>query len=453
MKTDAFAPLLARIKAVEPRHSIGRVAEISAQILRVTGCGGDVRIGDRVAIGGQGDAIGLAGEVLAIAEDGLRVFPEGPLAGLRLGARVRVLGPRRLAPDWHWVGRVIDPDGNPLDGRPLFPGREARPLLAHPPSPAARRGLGPRLATGYAIFDTALPIVRGQRVGLFAGSGVGKSRLMGRLARGIAADVTVIALIGERGRELRDFVENILGPEGMARAVVIAATSDQPAPMRARAAQAALCVAEFFRDQGAQVLFMADSITRFAEAHREVALAMGETAAMRGFPPSVAALIMQAAERTGPGLAGQGDITAVFSVLVAGSDMEEPIADILRGVLDGHIILDRAIAERGRFPAVDLLRSVSRALPEAAREDENAVLRDLRSILGAWARIEMMVQAGLYASGSDIAGDRALALHARLDAFLAEDSPSPEIAFARLAALVAGEDLPLTSVKTDAPEG
>ncbi|ODM44116.1 flagellum-specific ATP synthase FliI, partial [Cereibacter johrii] len=299
---------------------------------------------------------------------------------------------------------------------------------------ALRRSLGPRLPTGVAVFDTLLPLVQGQRIGFFAGSGVGKSSLLAKFARGVVADVVVIGLVGERGRELRDFTERVLGPAGMARAVVVTATSDQSPLVRRRCGWAAMAVAEHFRDQGLHVLLLVDSITRFAEAHREVALAGGEAASMRGFPPSTAHTIMALAERAGPGAEGTGDITAVFSVLVAGSDMEEPVADILRGVLDGHVVMDRKIAERGRFPAIDLLRSVSRALPEAASTAENALIAEARRLLGAWDRAEMMIQAGLYAKGSDPQVDAAIRVWPALDAFLAEDAPDGiDASFRRLA--------------------
>ncbi len=230
------------------------------------------------------------------------------------------------------------------------------------------------------VLNTLLPIVAGQRLGLFAGSGVGKSRLLGQLARNMEADVVVVALIGERGREVNEFVTRVLGGEGMRCAVVVAATSDQSALTRRRCAWAAMSVAEHFRDTGRNVLLLADSVTRFAEAHREIAVAAGEAPALRGYPPSVAPLITALCERAGPGAAGQGHITAVFSVLVAGSDMEEPVADILRGVLDGHVVLSRDIAERGRFPAIDVGRSVSRSLPDAATAAENTLL-PCRSLL------------------------------------------------------------------------
>jgi flagellum-specific ATP synthase len=292
---------------------------------------------------------------------------------------VALRGPALIAPDDSWIGRVIDPMGRPLDGRALLPGPEPRDMRAPPPLPADRRGLGERIETGFAAFNTLLPIVRGQRIGLFAGSGVGKSTLIGGLARRLDADVTVIALIGERGREVGHFVHQVLGAEGMSRAVVVAATSDQ-SPL----------------NRGRQVLFIADSITRFADAHREVALAAGETPTLHGYPATLAHQVMALAERAGPGSGLTGDITAVFSVLVAGSDMEGPVADIIRGVLDGHVVLDRRIAERGRYPAIDLLRSVSRSLPDAASPEENRLIGEARRLLGAYERAELMIQSGLY---------------------------------------------------------
>jgi flagellum-specific ATP synthase len=309
-------------------------------------------------------------------------------------------------------------------------------LRAPAPPAATRRRFGNRLETGTAIFDTLLPLVRGQRIGLFAGSGVGKSSLLAKFARGVDADVVVIALVGERGRELREFTERVLGPKGMARSVVVTATSDQSPLMRRMCALTAMAVAEHFRDQGKHVLLLVDSVTRFAEAHREVALAGGEGASLRGFPPSLTQAIMGLAERAGPGPEGAGDITAVFSVLVAGSDMEEPVADILRGVLDGHVVMDRRIAERGRYPAIDFLRSVSRSLPEAASEEENQLIAEARRLLGTYDRAEMMIQAGLYAQGTDPLIDRAIKIWPRLDNFLAEPAPATGVggSFERLKA-------------------
>jgi flagellum-specific ATP synthase len=365
----------------------------------------------------------VGGEVLNLARDQVTVLSDGAIDGLAIGDTVELLGRAELAPDDHWIGRIVDPFGVPLDGRPLLRGSRPRGLRGAVPLAASRGRLGARLSTGVAAFDTLLPLVQGQRIGLFAGSGVGKSSLLAKFARGVAADVVVIALIGERGRELRDFTETVLGPAGMKRSVIVAATSDQSPLIRRRCAWAALSVAEHFRDQGQHVLFLADSVTRFAEAHREVALAAGEEASLRGYPPSVAHMIMSLAERAGPGPQGSGDITGIFSVLVPGSDMEEPVADILRGALDGHVVLDRKIAERGRYPAVDLLRSVSRSLPGAATDPENVLIAEARKLLGAYDRAELMIQAGLYVSGSDPLIDRAIMVWPALDGFLSEDAP------------------------------
>ncbi len=439
---DGLAALAAEIGAIDHTHHLGRVREIARSMLIVSGLSRSARMGDRVLIGApRGPRMG--GEIVRLTEAEAAVLPDAPLEGAAIGEPVELLGRSEIYPHDGWIGRIIDPFGAPLDGRPLWRGSTPRPLRATPPAAATRRRFGGRLETGVRAFNTLLPLVRGQRLGLFAGSGVGKSLLLAKFARGVTADVVVIALIGERGRELREFTEGVLGPEGMRRAVVVAATSDQSPLVRRRAAWAAMAVAEHFRDQGQHVLFLADSITRFAEAHREVARAAGEPASLRGYPPSVAHLIMALAERAGPGPEGAGDITAVLSVLVPGSDMEEPVADILRGVLDGHVVLDRAIAERGRFPAVDLLRSVSRSLPAAASETENALIARARALLGAHARAELMIQAGLYAAGADPLVDQAVKVWPALDAFLAEDEPgSSADSFARLAACLAPAEEP-----------
>lgn len=419
--SGVFDALRSEIAGIEVTHRVGRIAEVARGTLRVSGLSQGTGLGDRVLIRGANGTLG--GEVLRLSRDGVTVLPDGPCDGLSIGDAVDLVGRAEIAPDDSWIGRIIDPLGIPLDGRPLYRGPVLRPLRAPAPAAATRRRLGARLSTGVAVFDTLLPLVRGQRIGLFAGSGVGKSSLLAKFARGVAADVVVIALVGERGRELREFTERVLGTQGLARSVIVAATSDQSPLVRRRCAWTAMAVAEHFRDQGLHVLYLADSITRFAEAHREVSIAAGEVGNLRGFPPSTSHTIMSLAERAGPGQEGAGDITAVFSVLVAGSDMEEPIADILRGVLDGHVVMDRRIAERGRYPAIDLLRSVSRSLPDAATTEENVLIAEARRLLGAYDRAEMMIQAGLYAKGSDPMIDMAIRVWPALDGFLSEDAP------------------------------
>src|SRR6056297_2359217 len=423
---------VARLKAVRP---LGRVSAVKGHALCLSGLSGEARLGDRVRIDRMSGP--LHGEVVQLEDGRTVILPDEAPVGVALGDSALLLDAATVSPAPGWIGRVIDPFGNPLDGTPLASGQVSYPLRANPPAPAKRRALGLRLETGMAAFNTVLPIVRGQRLGLFAGSGVGKSSLLGHLGKNMQADVVVFALIGERGRELREFVEKVLGPEGMRRAVIVAATSDMSPLIRRRCAWAAMAVAEYFRDRGQQVLFLADSITRFAEAHREVATASGEMPALRGYPASTSHMIMSLCERAGPGAGQAGDITALFSVLVAGSDMEEPVADILRGVLDGHVVLDRAIAERGRYPAIDLLRSVSRSLPAAASDEENALLSQARRLLGSYARSETMIKAGLYTEGSDPDLDQAVRIWPELDGYLAEpERGSARNSFSRLAVIL-----------------
>ena len=429
MEDQAFKDLCIRIADTQIQRQVGRVIGAGSTTVQATGLSRTAAIGDQVLIGGA------VGEIIDIAAENVTILPDRSCDGLRIGEQVIWIGRSELSPDDSWLGRVIDPYGNPMDNRGLNHGPVPRGLRAAPPQATQRRPLGERMATGLSVFDTLLPIVQGQRMGLFAGSGVGKSMLLGQLAQNVDADVIVVALVGERGREVREVIDKTLGPERMAKAVVVAATSDQPPIARRRALWSAMTVAEHFRDGGRQVFFLADSITRFAEAHREIALASGEGAHLNGFPPSTAHLIMSLAERAGPGHGEtSGDITAIFSVLVAGSDMEGPIADILRGVLDGHVILDRDIAERGRYPAIDVLRSVSRSLPGAATDHENALLALARRRLGAYDRAELMIQSGLYSAGSDAEIAAALQVWPALDAFIAQPSPDgPNAAFDRLA--------------------
>ncbi len=420
METSAqFEGLTALIQTLTPVRPVGRVAGVEGGVVHVTGLSGVARIGDMIAIHHQ-DTTPLLAEVVQLRGDVLIALPEAALDGVALHNRAVLQPAPTLAPSDSWIGRVIDPSGHPLDGRPLLRGSQARSLRAAPPGAAERRAMGGRLATGMAVTNTLLPIVKGQRVGIFAGSGVGKSSLLGHLAQQMETDIVVIGLVGERGRELRHFIEETLGALGLKRSVIVTATSDQSPLQRRRCAWSAMAVAEHFRDQGKSVLLLIDSITRFAEAHREVAIAAGEAPVLRGYPPSTSHLIMSLCERAGPGADGQGDITAIFSVLVAGSDMDEPIADILRGVLDGHIVMDRAIAERGRYPAIDVLRSVSRSLPMAASDSENATLAQVRKMLGLYEQNAMMIRAGLYVQGSDAEVDQAIAVWSDLDDFLAK---------------------------------
>lgn len=415
MQENLLDQMCRAIETCAQIHKAGHVIGVSSGTVRCARAAHDLRVGDRGVIHSKGKR--RYGEVVKLDESGAHLMLDGSTDGVSINDPVVFSPAPELAPHGAWIGRVIDPDGQPLDGRPLLPGLQGCDLNATPPASHLRRPLGARLETGLAVFNTLLPLVRGQRIGLFAGSGVGKSTLLADLARGVEADVIVIALVGERGREVGHFVQEVLGPEGMRRAVVVAATSDTGPQVRRRCALSAMAVAEYFRDAGQHVLLLVDSVTRFCEAHRELAVASGENANLRGYPASTGPAIARLCERAGPGVGDAGDITAIFSVLVAGSDMEEPVADMLRGVLDGHIVLDRTVAERGRFPAVDVVRSVSRALPAAANDKENEIIAKARSLLGTYARSEMMVQAGLYVAGSDPALDAAIATAPALEEF------------------------------------
>lgn len=417
------------------RH-VGLVTGVAQGLIEIGGLYTHARVGDLLTLRRRVGS-DLAGEVLHVGSGHIKMLPNAAPDGVSLGDRVYLDPSPDFAPGLHWLGRVIDPFGRPLDGKPLLSGSQTRDIMQAPPPAVARKPLGQRMATGLSVLNTVLPVVRGQRVGLFAGSGVGKSTLLSTLARSMQSDVVVVALIGERGREVNEFVAQAIGPEAMKRTIVVAATSDQSALARRRCAWSAMSTAEYLRDLGLNVLFLADSVTRFAEAHREIAVSMGESPSLRGYPPSVTPLIASLCERAGPGTQEQGDITAVFSVLVAGSDMDEPIADILRGVLDGHIVLSRDIAERGRFPAIDVSRSVSRSLPGAASEAENQMITETRKLVGSYEQSEVMIKAGLYAEGSDPLLDQAVRVHEELDAFFAKpEAEGIENSFDRLSLIL-----------------
>ncbi|HYH20723.1 MAG TPA: flagellar protein export ATPase FliI [Azospirillum sp.] len=323
-----------------------------------------------------------------------------------------------LRPGPGWLGRVVNALGQPIDGAgPLRNGEHARPLRAAPPAACARRRVGARLDTGVRAIDAFAPICRGQRMGVFAGSGVGKSTLLSMFARHANVDAIVIGLIGERGREVREFIQDDLGADGLARSVVIVATSDEPPLMRRQAAYLCLTVAEELRDQGLHVLCLMDSVTRFAMAQREIGLAAGEPPTTKSYPPSVFAELPRLLERAGPGAdgGGQGDITGIFTVLVDGDDHDEPIADAVRGILDGHVVLDRRIAEQGRYPAVNLLRSVSRTLPGCHSAEENRVVNRARALAATYDAMRDLVRIGAYKPGGDAEVDAAVALHPVLE--------------------------------------
>ncbi|SFS19198.1 FliI/YscN family ATPase [Yoonia litorea] len=431
MLSKEIEKLRAAIRHVPIRQTVSRVIAVEGQVVIGDMTCSHAKVGDRLHIAATPGP--LTAEVIKLTAAGFHALLDAPPTGLRIGDRILLSEPPRFAPDNGWIGRVIDPDGNALDGRPILPGLIARQHDNPPPPAYFRRGFGVRFETGIAVFNTMLPIVSGQRIGLFAGAGVGKTTLIGDLVKGLDADVIVVGLVGERGRELQHFIKEVLGDDGMRKTVIVAATSDRSALVRKRCALAAMTVAEHFRDQGRQVALFIDSITRFCEAYREVAISQGEEAKLRGFPASLPPAVANLCERAGPGVAGAGDITAVFSVLTAGADMDEPVADLLRGILDGHTILSREIAEAGRYPAVDVVRSVSRALPTAATDQENVLIAEARSLLSQNDQAALMVRSGLYEAGSDPLLDRAVACFSALEHFLATADGRDRLAhFSRL---------------------
>jgi type III secretion protein N (ATPase) len=366
-------------------------------------------------------------------------MPLGDAAGVGLESEVVGTGrPLMVRVGEALVGRILDGLGAPIDGHPLPPGLEAWAVDRPAPPALSRSRIQRALPLGVRALDALATVGEGQRLGIFAGSGVGKSTLLGQIARQVRAELSVIALVGERGREVREFVEDALGPEGLARSVVVAATSDAPALVRARAAHVATAIAEWFADRGASVLLMLDSITRYARAHREVALAAGEPPARHGYPASVFAALPRLLERAGS--RARGGITGLYTVLVAGGDLEEPIADEVRGILDGHVVLDRGIAERGRFPAVDPLASLSRVMPAVTSPEHRAHAARLRALLAAHDRHRDLVAVGAYRRGSDPDTDAALDRLPAIEAFLAQPPGRAEpfeSTLARLAEVVA----------------
>lgn len=406
-----------------------------AQALRL---GASVRFGDEA--GPRGELVGFEGDrAILLACD--------PLDGLGPGAPVLFTsGLDTVRPSDQWLGRVIDAFAEPLDGKgALRAGWKPRQVRAIAPNAQMRARVDQKMALGVKAVDVFAPCARGQRLGVFAGSGVGKSTIMSMLARGAEADVIVIGLIGERGREVREFIEDTLGPEGLQKSVIVTATSDEAAPRRRRAAWLTLAVAEHFRDEGKQVVCFLDSVTRFAMAQREIGLAAGEPPTTRGYTPSVFAELPKLLERAGPGLTvvdgePQGHITGLFTVLVDGDDHNEPVADAVRAILDGHITLSRHIAERGRFPAVDVLKSISRLQTLLQGPREKAVATKARKLIALYSNMEELVRIGAYVKGADAEVDEAVRLWPQIEAFLQQDVhevTTPEGAIAALEALLA----------------
>ena len=431
----------AALRALPPYALTGRIASVSGLVAEVAGLRGQAYVGDQLLLHAR-DGRTVRAEIAGFRDGLARALPYGALEGLGPGQKATVLGgdAAALAVSDSWLGRVIDPLGQPIDGKGrLPPGGLARPIAAAPPEATTRARLGDRLTLGVRALDLFATCRLGQRLGLFAGSGVGKSTLLAMLARDAVCDVAVIALVGERGREVREFLEDDLGPEGLARSVVVIATSDAPPVARRRAAHTAMTVAEHFRDQGQSVLLMMDSVTRFCLAAREIGLSAGEPPSTRGYPPSVFADLPRLLERAGPGEdkgpGKTGYITALFTVLVEGDDTNEPVADAVRGILDGHVLLDRRIAESGRYPPVDVLRSLSRAASGCLNADEAALVRRARGMLALRAEMIDLVRMGAWRPGADPAVDEALSAGPRIEAVLRQEKTTHtdmETAFAML---------------------
>lgn len=407
-----------RLKSASLIEKIGRVAQLSGLVIESDGP--MASLGDVCRIKSARDGSGLLAEVVGFRDHRILLMPLGDMHNIHTGATV-VASPQASAMPIGagLIGRVIDGLGQPIDGRgPLRSERTTR-LNCPPPNPLKRQRIHDSFQTGIKAIDVFTPMGCGQRMGIFAGSGVGKSTLLGMMARGAESDVNVIALIGERGRELREFVEKDLGKEGMARSVVVCSTSEAPALVRLRAALLATSIAEHFRDCGQKVLFMMDSVTRFAMAQREIGLSVGEPPSSRGYTPSVFAQLPRLLERTGAG--ETGSITAFYTVLVEGDDMNEPIADAVRGILDGHIVLSRALATANHFPAIDVLESVSRLIREVCTPEEVAMASNARDLLALYRKNEDLVNIGAYTKGSNARIDQAIEKQELLKGFLRQN--------------------------------
>jgi flagellum-specific ATP synthase len=436
---EDIATLVTRIDALSPVKIFGRVVGVQGLLIEVAGIESHLSVGARAHVIARGDQRILC-ETVGFRDGRGLMLPFGQVEGVGLGCKVELADSQpTVRPSAAWMGRVINALGQPIDDKGPLPQGDTPRLVRSPPPPAhSRQRVGGKLDLGVRT------LCQGQRMGIFAGSGVGKSVLMSMAARYTSADVSVIGLIGERGREVQEFIHDDLGPEGLARSVVVVATSDEAPLMRRQAAYLTLAMAEYFRDQGKQVLCLMDSITRFAMAQREIGLAAGEPPTTKGYPPTVFSELPKLLERAGPGERGKGGITGLFTVLVDGDDHNEPIADAARGILDGHIVLDRAIAERGRFPAVNVLRSISRTMPGCNNENENAIVSRARRYLASYENMAEMIRLGAYRKGSNAEVDQAMNFYTPLEEFLRQgkgEKADLAATYARLAQIL-GEPWP-----------
>lgn len=432
--------LEASISLLPEKEVYGRVTKILGLLVEIAGFGSDLAIGGVVHLR-PNDKTDIPCEVVGFRDGRALLMPFGTLEGVGLGCKAYIQDRAPvIMPDERWLGRVINGMGKPIDGLgPLPQGGHPIPLKNKPPAPHSRQRIGEPLDLGVRAVNSFLSTCRGQRMGIFSGSGVGKSVLLSMMAKYTEADVSVIGLVGERGREVQEFLEDDLGPEGLKRSVVIVATGDEPALMRRQAAYVTLAVAEYFRNEGKQVLCLIDSITRFAMAQREIGLSAGEPPTSKGYPPTTFGELSRLLERAGPGAPGQGGITGLFAVLVEGDDLNEPVSDAVRGIVDGHIVMEREIADRGRYPAINVLKSVSRAMPGCLTDWQNKVVRRAKQIITTYEDMAELIRLGAYRKGSDKGVDEAIALYPHLEEFLAQhkdDSTTIEESFERLAQII-----------------
>src|SRR5580700_4660441 len=411
--------LAEQINELDGVEIYGRVVGVRGLMVEVAGPLHAMSVGARVVIEAPGKNI--PSEVIGFSGPYALLMPFAPLEGVRRGCRALVTSVAgAVRPSAAWLGRVVNALGEPIDGKgPLLFGPSPYPFRNMPPLAHARRRVGPPLDLGVRALNTFITCCRGQRMGIFSGSGVGKSVLLSMLARNVNADVTVIGLIGECGREVQEFLQDDLGEAGLGRSVVVVSTSDEPALMRRQAAHVTLAIAEYFRDEGQDVLVLMDSVTRFAMAQREIGLSAGEPPTAKGYTPTVFTELPRLLERAGPGI-GDGSITGIFTVLVEGDDHNEPVADAVRAILDGHIVMERAIAERGRYPAINVLRSVSRTMPRSADPAYLPLILRARQVMATYADMEELIRLGAYRPGSSTEVDEAIRLHRPLESFLAQ---------------------------------
>ncbi len=422
MTTDHNSRLLSSIEAIAPHKIFGRVTGVQGLLIEVAGIENHLSVGGRCNVIARGERKVLC-EVVGFRDSKALLLPFASLEGIGLGCQVEIAESQpTISPCEGWLGRVVNALGEPIDGKgPLPIGLHPQPVRSPPPPAHGRKRVGGKLDLGVRALNTFLTCCRGQRMGIFSGSGVGKSILMSMVARYTSADISVIGLVGERGREVQEFIHDDLGAEGLARSVVVVATSDEAPLMRRQAAFVTLAVAEYFRDKGKDVLCLMDSITRFAMAQREIGLAAGEPPTTKGYPPTTFAELPKLLERAGPGGTNSGTITGLFTVLVDGDDHNEPIADAARGILDGHVVLDRSIAERGRYPAVNILRSVSRTMPNCNNPSENEIVNAARRHLASYENMAEMIRLGAYRKGANKEVDEAMNFYNPLEEFLRQD--------------------------------